>query len=95
MKSDSAPDPPRSTRGVTLDPATAADLAAQFQRASAAAAQAPLVVDLHRVGVVGPELLRALSARIDAGGEIVLTGVTPEVYKALHVAGLAAHVRRA
>ncbi len=54
MKSDSAPDPPRSTSGVTLDPATAADLAAQFQRASAAAAQAPLVVDLHRVKATNP-----------------------------------------
>jgi anti-anti-sigma regulatory factor len=85
--------PPRPA--VVLDPNAADGLATQLRRAFDAAAHGAVVIDLRLVSAVDTEFLRALGARVEAGGEIVVAGVAPEVYKALHVAGLAGRVRRA
>jgi hypothetical protein len=50
-------------------------------------------VDLSGVAAVDPELLRELQAAA-AQGARYLRGASPEVYKALHVAGVAARFER-
>jgi hypothetical protein len=50
-------------------------------------------VDLSDVAAVDPALLRELQAAADAGARY-LRGVSPEVYKALHVAGVAGRFER-
>ena len=78
--------------------ATADDLPARFRAALAGEADRELIVDLQAVSVADPALLRALSVVADAARaaerQVGLVGARPEVYKALHVAGLAAAFRR-
>jgi len=78
--------------------ATADDLLARFAQALASGPDRELIVDLQAVTVADPALLRALSTVADAARaaerQVCLTGARPEVYKALHVAGLAAAFRR-
>jgi anti-anti-sigma regulatory factor len=50
-------------------------------------------VDLSGVAAVDPALLRALQAAAAAGARY-LRGASPEVYKALHVAGMAGQFER-
>lgn len=50
-------------------------------------------VDLGAVTAADPALLQALAAAA-ANGARFLRGVSPEVYKALHVAGLATRFER-
>ena len=50
-------------------------------------------IDLTGVAAVDPALLREIQAAA-ASGARYLRGATPEVYKALHVAGLAARFER-
>jgi anti-anti-sigma regulatory factor len=88
---DGAPAP----AAIVIEPDAADDPATQLRRAFAAAAQGSVVIDLRRVTAVSPDFMRVLSERLDGGGEVILSGVAPEVYKALHVAGLAARLRRA
>jgi anti-anti-sigma regulatory factor len=53
------------------------------------------MIDLHAVARADPALLRQLGAAARAAErQILLTGASPEVYKALHVAGLARSFRR-
>jgi len=78
--------------------ASGADLAERFRHALAGSPVGELVIDLQGVRAADPALLRTLSAIADAGRaadrQVCLVGVRPEVYKALHVAGLAAAFRR-
>ena len=50
-------------------------------------------IDLSGVAVVDPALLREIEAAVAAGARYV-RGVVPEVYKALHVAGVAGKLQR-
>lgn len=50
-------------------------------------------IDLTGVAAVDPDLLRELQAAAVAGVRY-LRGASPEVYKALHVAGVAARFER-
>lgn len=65
-------------------------------RSAPALADEDLTIDLGRIAVIDPPLLRALRALAARGrpGSVALTGATPEVYKALHVAGVAGLFRR-
>jgi anti-anti-sigma regulatory factor len=78
--------------------ATADDLPARFDQALASGPERELIIDLRTVTVADPALLRTLSAIADAARaaerQVCLIGARPEVYKALHVAGLAAAFRR-
>ena len=78
--------------------ATADDLPARFEQALANGPERELIVDLRAVSRADPALLGTLSAIADAARaaerQVCLAGAHPEVYKALHVAGLAAAFRR-
>lgn len=50
-------------------------------------------IDLSGVAAVDPALLREIQAAAAAGARY-LRGASPEVYKALHVAGVAARFER-
>ena len=50
-------------------------------------------IDLSGVAVVDPALLREIESAVPAGARYV-RGVVPEVYKALHVAGVAGKLQR-
>ena len=50
-------------------------------------------IDLAGVAAVDPALLREIQAAAAAGARY-LRGASPEVYKALHVAGVAARFER-
>jgi len=50
-------------------------------------------IDLSGVAAVDPEMLRELLAAA-ANGVRYVRGATPEVYKALHVAGVASRFER-
>ncbi|MFN8642275.1 MAG: hypothetical protein U0802_11690 [Candidatus Binatia bacterium] len=50
-------------------------------------------IDLSGVATVDPELLREIQAAA-ANGARYVRGAAPEVYKALHVAGVAAKFER-
>ena len=80
-----------------LAPTGADDLDAQVSSCSHLAADEEVIVDLRRIEAIDPPLLRALHTLATQGrpGRVALTGVTPEVYKALHVAGVASLFRRA
>jgi hypothetical protein len=50
-------------------------------------------IDLRGVAVADPALLREIEAAVAAGARYV-RGVVPEVWKALHVAGVAGKLER-
>jgi anti-anti-sigma regulatory factor len=82
---------------IVLDPAVDGDLLAHVRRALAEEPERALVVDL-RSAAAEPALLRTLRDIADqaraADRAVFLAGVTPQVYKALHVAGLATAFHR-
>ena len=88
---------PTARSAVVLDPG-ADDFLSQLRNALAMQPERELVIDLRTVGVADPQLLRDLSAVADAARaaerQVVLVGAGPEVYKALHVAGLATAFQR-
>lgn len=83
---------------IVLDPAADEDLPARLRAALSSEPERVLVVDLHRVTAADPALLRTLRGIADqvraADRLVFLAGAAPQVYKALHVAGLATAFRR-
>jgi len=84
-------------RDAPLD-AAADDLLSRLADALATDAGRDPIIDLRTVDRAGPALLRNLKAVADAARaaqrQVLLVGARPEVYKALHVAGLATAFRR-
>ncbi len=81
---------------IALEPSAAGDAVARLRQALAQAPQGEAVIDLSALPVIDVATLRGLAELVSRGdaGRVGLRGATPEVYKALHVAGLARHFRR-
>lgn len=79
---------------LVLAPGANHDLGAQVHAGLAVVPDDEVLIDLRRVAAVDPPLLRALRAVAAETRGVTLTGATPEVYKALHVAGVAPLFRR-
>ena len=96
MSRSSDPSAPDTAVVLVLDPAGAQDLGAQVRTGLAGGSDDEVIIDLRHVDAVDPPLLRALRTVAEElrPGRVALTGATPEVHKALHVAGVATLFRR-